>query len=85
MAAIYTAGEALSLGLIDQVGYLEDAIASAKSAAGITEAKVVTYHRPRQYRATIYSSTDAAGPAATLPDLARMVLSGPRFLYLWWP
>ncbi len=82
---IYTAGEALSLGLIDQVGYLEDAIASAKSAAGITEAKVVTYHRPRQYRATIYSSTDAAGPAATLPDLARMVLSGPRFLYLWWP
>lgn len=82
---IYTAGEALSLGLIDQVGYLEDAIASAKSAAGITEAKVVTYHRPRQYRATIYSSTDAPGPAATLPDLARMVLSGPRFLYLWWP
>ena len=46
---------------------------------------MVTYHRPRQYRATIYSSTDAPAPAATLPDLARMVLSGPRFLYLWWP
>jgi protease-4 len=82
---IYTAGEALSLGLIDQVGYLEDAIAGAKSAAGLKEAKVVIYHRPRQYRATIYSSTDPPAPAATLPDLARMVLSGPRFLYLWWP
>jgi protease-4 len=82
---IYTAGEALSLGLIDQIGYLEDAIASAKSAAGLKEAKVVTYHRPRQYRATIYSATDPPAPAATLPDLARMVLSGPRFLYLWWP
>ena len=82
---IYTADEALSVGLIDQIGYLEDAIAAAKSAAGIKDGKVVTYHRPRQYRATIYSSTDTPAPAATLPDLARMVLSGPRFLYLWWP
>jgi protease IV len=82
---IYTAGEALSLGLIDQVGYLEDAIAAARSAAGLTEARVVIYHRPRQYRATIYSSTDAPPVSAGLPDLARMVVSGPRFLYLWWP
>ena len=82
---IYTAGEALSLGLIDQIGYLEDAIESAKSAAGLKEAQVVTYHRPRQYRATIYSATDPPAPTATLPDLARIVLSGPRFLYLWWP
>jgi protease IV len=82
---IYTAGEALSLGLIDQVGYLEDAIAVARSAAGLTEARVVIYHRPRQYRATIYSSTDAPPVSAGLPDLARMVVSGPRFLYLWWP
>ena len=82
---IYTAGEALSLGLIDQIGYLEDAIAAAKGAAGLKDARVVTYHRPRQYRATIYSSADTPGPTATLPDLARMVVSGPRFLYLWWP
>jgi len=82
---IYQANEALSLGLIDKIGYLEDAIAAARSAAGLSEAKVVTYHRPRQYRATIYSSTDAPPAAATLPDLARMVVSGPKFLYLWWP
>jgi protease IV len=82
---IYTAGEAQSLGLIDQIGYLEDAIIAARSAAGLTEAKVVTYHRPRQYRATIYSSADIPPTATTLPDLARMVVAGPRFLYLWWP
>ena len=82
---VYTADQALSLGLVDQIGYLEDAIAATKSAAGLTEAKVVTYHRPRQYRATIYSSTDAPAPVPTLPDLARAVLAGPRFLYLWWP
>jgi protease-4 len=82
---IYTAGEALSLGLIDQIGYLEEAIAAARTAAGLTEAKVVTYHRPRQYRATIYSAADTPGPTASLSDLARMVVSGPKFLYLWWP
>ena len=82
---VYTASEALGLGLIDQVGYLEDAIAAARSAAGLAEAQVVSYHRPRQYRATIYSSSETPAPAATLPDLARIVFSGPRFLYLWWP
>jgi protease IV len=82
---VYTATEAQGLGLVDQIGYLDDAIAFAKSAAGLTEAKVVTYHRPRQYRATIYSSSETPTPAATLPDLARIVFSGPRFLYLWWP
>jgi protease IV len=82
---VYTASEALALGLVDQVGYLEEAITAAKSAVGLTEAKVVTYHRPRQYRATIYSSSESPAPGATLSDLARIVVSGPRFLYLWWP
>ena len=82
---VYTAAEALSLGLVDRIGYLEDAIAMAKEAAGITEAKVVAYHRPRQYRATIYSTADPPPPAAGVADLARVVLSGPRLLYLWWP
>jgi protease-4 len=82
---VYTADEALSLGLIDQVGYLEEAIAAARSAAGLSEAKVVTYHRPRQYRATIYSGADPPTPAATLPELVRLVVSGPKLLYLWWP
>jgi protease IV len=82
---IYTAAEALSLGLVDRVGYLEDAIALAREAAGIPDAKVVTYHRPRQYRATIYSGGEAPAFRPTTADLARLVTSGPRFLYLWWP
>jgi protease-4 len=81
---VYTASQALALGLVDQIGYLEEAIAAGKSAAGLAEATVIAYHRPRQYRATIYSSTETPAPA-TLPDLARIVVSGPRFLYLWWP
>ncbi|MGH7357481.1 MAG: signal peptide peptidase SppA [Candidatus Rokuibacteriota bacterium] len=82
---VHTGAEALALGLVDRVGYLEDAIDAAKTAAGLTDASVVSYHRPRQYRATIYSSAVEPAPAAGLPDLARLVISGPRFLYLWWP
>ncbi len=82
---VYTASEALDLGLVDRIGYLEDAIALAKQAAGLTRARIVAYHRPRQYRATIYSSAEPALPAAGLADAARLVVAGPRFLYLWWP
>jgi protease-4 len=82
---VYTAQEALGLGLVDQIGYLEDAIATAKQAAGLTEARVVSYHRPRQYRATIYSAAEPPAPAMGLGDAARLVFSGPRLLYLWWP
>jgi protease-4 len=82
---VHTAAEAIQLGLVDQIGYLEDAIDAAKTAAGVTDASIVSYHRPRQYRATIYSSATEPAPSAGLPDLARLVVSGPRFLYLWWP
>jgi protease IV len=86
---IYTADQALELGLVDRIGYLEDAIAMARETAGLREAQVVTYHRPRTYRATIYSGGDPLTPAAPgmagLAGLARLVTSGPRFLYLWSP
>jgi protease-4 len=82
---VHTATEAVGLGLVDRIGYLEDAIEMARTAAGLAEARVVTYHRPRQYRATIYSSAETPPPAAGLADLARLVFAGPRFLYLWWP
>jgi protease-4 len=43
---VFTADDALKYGLIDHIGYLEDAIAGAKRLAGITAARVVTYQRP---------------------------------------
>ena len=82
---VYTAAQALSLGLVDRIGYLEDAVTLAKETAGLAEARVVAYRRPRQYRATIYSAADAPLASGSVTDLARLVLSGPRFLYLWWP
>jgi protease-4 len=82
---IYTASEALGLGLVDRIGYLEDAIALAREKAGLQQAQIVTYHRPRQYRATIYSGGDSTSITPSAAELARLVTSGPKFLYPWWP
>jgi protease-4 len=43
---IFTADKALKYGLVDQVGYLDDAVAVARSIAGVgDDCKVVTYDR----------------------------------------
>ncbi len=84
---IYSAQQALELKLVDRVGYMPDALDAARRAAGVADARVVVYHRPREYRATYYAGAQAggAGPEAQLLHLAAMLGAGPRFLYLWWP
>jgi protease-4 len=70
---IFTASQARDLGLVDQLGYLDDALELARVKAGLEAgARVITYHRPGSYKPTIYSM---------MPDLDMV---GPQFLYLWW-
>jgi protease-4 len=85
---IYTAEQAKALGLIDEIGYMDAVVAAARKAAGVEEARVVMYQRPKEYRANYYSVAPAPTPglAASLQQLTAVVSgSGPRFLYLWWP
>jgi protease-4 len=85
---IYTGDQAKAAGLVDEVGYLEDAIDVAKKKAGITEARVVTYKRPGEYSNNVYSRFLTPGPLAGLADLDLMsfVRGGtPQFMYLWMP
>lgn len=84
---IYTAQQAKELGLVDRVGYLEEAVETAKQAARLPEARVVMYHRPRDYRSNIYSGTPVPEPLQpSLLQLSSLLIGpGPRFLYLWWP
>ncbi|HHT9136175.1 MAG TPA: signal peptide peptidase SppA [Candidatus Wunengus sp. YC60] len=42
---IYTGKQALEKGLVDQLGYLEDAIGLTKKLAGLTEATIVRYEK----------------------------------------
>ena len=74
---IFTSVEAKKEGLIDEVGYLEDAIEAAKKQAHLTKARVVTYSRPGEYKDNIYSQFSL--------DLGRMLDPGVQFMYIWWP
>jgi protease IV len=84
---IFTAPQALERRLIDAIGYMPDALAAARSAIGVDEAKVVVYKRPREYQATYYAQTrnQAAALETTMERLATLTGVGPRFLYLWAP
>jgi protease-4 len=86
---IYTAQQALEYGLIDRIGYLDEAIELAKNEAGLTTARVIIYHRPGSYKNNIYSQLSKSG-FGTINllniDLKTFVRSGtPSFMYLWSP
>jgi protease-4 len=85
---IYTGEQAKASGLVDEIGYLEDAVELAKKKAGLTEARVVTYKRPGEYSNNVYSKLTAPSPLASLGnlDLMSFVRGGtPQFMYLWMP
>ena len=86
---IYSGEQAKASGLVDDIGYLDDAIELAKKKAGLTEARVVTYRRPGEYQNNVYSRLVAPAPSlASLAniDLLSVVRGGsPQFMYLWMP
>ncbi len=86
---IYSGEQAKQLGLVDRVGYLDDAINLAKQEAGLKTAQIVTYRRPGEYRANIYARMfGGAGGITSLAnlDLLTVLRAGtPQFMYLWMP
>ncbi|HUI44782.1 MAG TPA: signal peptide peptidase SppA [Nitrospirota bacterium] len=76
---IYSSQEAKDKGLIDSIGYLEDSLEKAKVLAKVTQAQVVTYSRPGEYRANIYSRNLIN---INVGELSR---PGVTFAYLWFP
>lgn len=76
---IYTSQDALAAGLIDGIGYLDDAVSAAKRQAGLSEARLVRYARPGDYRANVYSMN------LVNIDLGSVIGPGPQFFYLWNP
>jgi protease-4 len=61
---IYTAQEAVTLGLVDAMGYMDDAFAAARKAAGLSDAALVAYARPGQYVGHYYAETGSLAPRA---------------------
>ncbi len=90
-ARIFLADEAKKLGLIDEIGYLSDAIGKAKALAKLTkDAKVVIYRRSEYPDDNIYNtaSVNYEGGKINLidfgmPDFSKALKPG--FYYLWYP
>ena len=68
-ARVFTAKEALDLGLIDEIGYLTDGIRKAKTLAGLPDdAKVIVYRRSKFPDDNLYNT------ATTQSDIYRVPL-----------
>jgi protease-4 len=85
---VYTGLDAQKLGLVDEIGYLEDAIKAAKGMACIDDAAVVAYDRCSGYRGSVYAGAPHI-PSEINVKLDVPGLAGPAgaagFLYLWEP
>ena len=90
-ARIYLADEALKLGLVDKIGYLDDAIAEAKKLAELSEnSKVIVFRRIEYPDDNLYntSATRLEGRRLSLISLGLPgSLTGLQtgFYYLWSP
>jgi protease-4 len=91
-AKIYLAEDALRLGLIDGIGYLDDALEEARKIAGLPEnVKVVAYRRTKYPDDNLYNSatTYLGGQGVSLIDVglpgANAASMSPGFYYLWAP
>jgi protease IV len=85
---VYTGCEAERLGLVDRVGYLEDALDTARQLACVKDARVVAYDKCAGCRGSIYAAAPSLPSQITvkldLPGLGGGTASA-GFLYLWEP
>ena len=75
---IFSAGEALEQGLIDQIGYWEDALASTARLLDTDELRVIRYEAQQSFMEMMLQGKSPV----SLPDLK---LHSPQFMYLWRP
>ena len=81
---IFLANEAQQLGLIDQIGYLSDAIEKAKSLAGLgPDAKVVTYRRYQPEDDNIYNPAVRQLDANGIKSTVLSAVQEAGFYYIW--
>jgi protease-4 len=83
---VYTAPQAMKLGLIDGVGYFEDAYGKARDLAGIESARLVAYTYFPKTKTNVYASRlgdFSPADVKVLEAIAGALKTG--FYYLWLP
>lgn len=91
---VVTGRRALEVGLVDQLGDLNDGFAKAKDLAGIKDASLIRYHRPLSYVGSPYASAEDRQPksGSTQVNLFQLNLgdalgesASSGFYYVWMP
>ncbi len=85
---VYSGLDAKACGLVDEVGYLPDAIKAAMDLACIGDASLVAYDRCEGYRGSIYAAApkipSQINVKLDIPGLPN-ASGGAAFMYLWEP
>jgi protease-4 len=83
--SVYGGAQAKDFGLVDEIGYLDDAIECAKGMAHIRDATVVSYDRGGGYRGSVYAGFPNIPSNINLhidvPGLSNG--HGAAFMYVW--
>lgn len=86
-ARVFTAGQAKAVGLIDQVGYIQDAFAKARELGGLPEdARVIAYRRdtyPNDNPYNTLSASDAEKFNLLGVDVGFVMPPKAGFYYVW--
>ncbi|QDV69780.1 Putative signal peptide peptidase SppA [Rosistilla carotiformis] len=84
---IFTGKKAVELGVVDQVGYIDDAIAAARAYTGDPNSCVVMLHREQDKARTPYAMTpNEPTQLMALPQIPGLMRARlPTFMYIWQP
>jgi protease-4 len=86
---VFSGEKAQQIGLVDDLGLLEDAIDLARKMSGAPNAKAIMYKRPYGYKGSIYADTSVPQPQANSNTTKLELPGGPLlpsgFYYLWHP
>ena len=80
---VFTADEAKKLKLIDEIGYLDDAIKAAQRLANVPDARVIRYAHPGGLLSSLLDAeVRPQGPSIKIDADALLKLQTPQMLYL---
>jgi protease-4 len=84
---IFTAQRAFEAGLVDKIGFLEDAIGRAVALAGLDDktARVVKYTKPKGLLDEVLGGESAATSRLSLETFADLTTPRAWYLCSWWP
>lgn len=82
---IFDAEEALTIGLLDRIGYLDDAVSRIRELAGVKEARVILYRRGGAFAGNIYATGSPLPPRLEALDRGMAELLSPGFRYQYLP